>query len=123
MHFDRIFRDLSAEKDEKLTSFLRYPGCDLLRNRCHAVTFREVLSIKIENEPICLKSKETEKHCGRGGRGGRRGRGGGRGSRSKGVRDKNGLQTQSFTFSAATSQQFCRRLWLYLLLRFILHYR
>ena len=24
MHFDRIFRDLSAKKDEKLTSFLRY---------------------------------------------------------------------------------------------------
>ena len=83
MHFDRIFRDLSAEKDEKLTSFLRYPGCDLLRNRCHAVTFREVLSIKIENEPICLKSKETEKHCGRGEEGGDGGEGEGGGAEAR----------------------------------------
>ena len=41
------------------------------------------------------------------------GGGGEGGSESKGLRGKIGLSQQSFTFSAVTSQQFCRRLWLY----------
>ena len=75
----------------------------------HTATFRDVLRHEIENKPRFVvhlsRIKVNRKKLWRGG--------GERGSESKGLRGKTGLSQQSFTFSAVTSQQFCRRLWLY----------
>ena len=87
----------------------------------HAATFRDVLRHNIDNEPpflVHLSSVKVniETLC--------RGEGGGgRGSESKGIKDKISLPQQRSAFSVETNQQFCRRLWLYFFLRFILHYR
>ena len=76
----------------------------------HAATFRDVLGHEIENKPRFVvhlsRIKVNRKTLWGGG-------GGERGSDCKGLRGKIGLSQQSFTFSAVTSQQFCRRLWLY----------